>query len=171
MYVCVLAWAIHDGTIFRLADNFLLRTELWAVIETSVISQGTYFSDICQVIGVCFAWYSKKCLQQMLKQSMPFTCRLRWLSGLPVWLFGSVLMVLECFCVPSAWRAIGQPANLTPTWIRLKIMSDCKINLHFEMKNHAVRYKVTQWDTKSYWDKVIIETYKVAIIKVAIMRY
>jgi len=34
---------------------FFLYTELWAITETSVISQGTYFSDICQVLGIFYA--------------------------------------------------------------------------------------------------------------------
>ncbi len=39
---------------------FLLFTESMAVTETGVISQGSYFSDICQVVGTNYVWYFKE---------------------------------------------------------------------------------------------------------------
>lgn len=44
---------------------FYLFTEHGAVTEPGVISQDTYFSDICQTVETLYAWYSKKCLEQL----------------------------------------------------------------------------------------------------------
>jgi len=44
---------------------FLLFTEPRAVTETGVISQDTYFSDICQVVGENVCMLFQNCLQHL----------------------------------------------------------------------------------------------------------
>lgn len=99
VYVCVLAWAINDDTIFWLADYFLQRTELWAVIETSVISQGTYFSDICQVIGCDI---QKQSVSGFLKRSQFFMGALKIfyeVGGIKIYIYAFG----RCFFWQTLW--------------------------------------------------------------------